>query len=106
MFKAEAAAYTGSLNHIEPPRVRGEVRIPVQVEGRPQSTSYWNAPVQSYSSSSSSSYTARHQGAFSEPEIGISAYAPIPPTRYTGGHIPSRSFRLLQMMTGELDDFW
>lgn len=119
-------AYYGTLNHIEEPRIRSERRIPIQVENsrrdnyssagaynpeyhskNEQTWIYQNNHHSSLPSSANSSSLS--DGSFwTQPEwvprVPASKQAQLStPLRYQGGNIPSRTFRLLQMLANEDD---
>lgn len=104
--------YFGTLNHIEQPRIRSERRIPIQVdkesekdfyqpEYHPRNEQNWiNANFSNQQSTSNQN--AYWTGSEWTPKIPASEQIQItPPPRYQGSNIPSRTFRILQMMTGE-----
>lgn len=116
-------AYYGTLNHIEQPRIRSERRIPIQVEDsfssnstniqpeyhskNEQSWIYQNNSYEPFSSFSSPSINSNTSGSFWQqpewvPQVPASRQPQITSMpKYQGGNIPSRSFRILQMLADD-----
>lgn len=117
-------AYYGTLNHIEEPRIRSERRIPIQVEENSRRDNYSSAYNPEYHSKneqtwiyqnhhsslpSSANSSSLSDGSFWTqpewvPQVPASKQAQLStPLRYQGANIPSRTFRLLQMLANEDD---
>lgn len=104
-------AYYGTLNHIEQPRIRSERRIPIQVEGNNNFSfpEYHSKNEQNWIYQNGNFHSTPVNSSFwTEPE-----WVPQIPAHkqrqssdrllYQGANIPSRTFRLLQMLSNEDD---